>query len=297
MAAFVVGVLGVLLTMSAQARSIRLEPGSSHAPKVEIVHQSANGTTFEVTIPEVSVTEVEADGNTYVRLSLPGGHSARLDEGKPEVPQVAVLLAVPTGARVTAQVLEHRTRSFEVGKVYPLQPVPRVGDSPGPFVVDERFYETDAYYPASPFAAAEPGRWRDLSVSSVRVYPVRVNPAKGTIEVASRIRVRVDYAGGAYPRATTDWMATLYSRVVANFGQLHLRTVTDSPTGWDYLAVIYEDYAEDNDLEEYLAWIGQRGHRVRPMVVHEGITADALKDSIRAVYNDTGAAGPRYYEP
>jgi len=279
----VAGLLGVLLAVDAQAQSIRLSATHDGPASVEVIQQSASGTTFEVTIPEINVIQVKAGGKAYDRLSLPGGQCARLEEGKPEVPQVAVLLAVPTGAQVTARVLQQETEVFAVGRVYPQQPVPRVGDGPGALVVDEQSYRIDAYYPGMSFDVANPARWRDLSVLSVRVYPVRVNPARGTIEVATRIRVRVDYAGGAYPRATTDWMATLYSRLVANFGLLHLRTCSDSPTGWDYLAIIHNKYDSCQNLGTYLDQVEQRGYRVRRMTVQDSITDVALKDSIRAV--------------
>ena len=162
----VASVLGVLLAMSSGAHSIRLEPGSSHLAKVEILKQSAAGTTFEVVIPEILVRDIDIGGSSYVRLDLPGGQSAHLEVGKPEVPQVAVLLAVPTGARVSARVLEQETEVFEVGRAYPQQPVPKAGDGPGAFVVDEQSYRIDTYYPGTSFDAANPARWRDLSVSS-----------------------------------------------------------------------------------------------------------------------------------
>ncbi|MCR4423184.1 MAG: C25 family cysteine peptidase [candidate division WOR-3 bacterium] len=264
--------------------------GAPGVPAVKILEQSSRSTTFEVTVPGLELERVAVDGQEFVRLNLPGEVMAVLDEGKPQVPKVSVLLGIPLGARISARVLSKETERFKVDRIYPLQPPLLDNQEPGPLVIDHDFYAQDVSYPGKDWALINTGVWRDLGVANLQVYPVQVNPAKGEIEVTKRILVRVDYSGGNYPEFIADWMVPLYSRYVDNFNFLPVKPLTDYTPGVRYLVFCNAKFDTCVYLNDsLLSWVHQRGYQVRK-ITKASFTAQEIKDSIRAEYNRNNPA-------
>ncbi len=263
-----------------------LSTGGRHgAPEVEILRQSALGTVFEVTVPGIEASTIEADGRTYRRLTLPGEVFAALDEGRPEVPKVSVLLGIPTGADVAVRVTVLESMRLEVAEVYPLQPPLLDGEEPGPTVRAGDFYTRDIVYPEVDARGLEPGVWRDLHVVNVEVYPVRVNPGRGEVTVATRMRIEVDYSGGSYPDRASDWLLPQYAEYIDNFEQLGIKPELDYSAGTRYLVICHNNYAAHSMLHDsLLGWVKQRGYDVR-VITKASFTASEIKDSIRNEYN------------
>ncbi len=252
--------------------------------RVTIVSSTGTRTEFEVFVPGILATPVAVSGVEFFRLSLPGENFAVLEPGRPEVPKVSVLLGIPKGANVSVQVLEHEVSTLPLESVYPLQP-PQLDNQPAPpFTIDRSFYSRDEQYPGKDAALIETGVWRDLGVANIQVYPVQVNPARGVVQVASRIRVRVEHAG-MMPRTVADWMMPVYSHYLDNFAQLRVKPETDYTAGVRYLVVAHSNWSSNSLLvDSLLGWVKKRGYDVR-MISKSSYTAQEIKDSIRAEYN------------
>ncbi len=253
-------------------------------PRVTILSSSDTRTEFEVMIPGVLTSPTVVSGTEFVRVTLPGEVFAALEEGRPEVPKVSVLLGIPKGAPVSVQVLEREVKTIRLANVYPLQP-PQLDNRPEPpFTIDWSFYSRDELYPCLDGALIETGVWRDLGVANIQVYPVQVNPGRGEVQVASRIRVRVEHLG-SLPRTVADWMMPVYSRYLDNFAQLRLRPETDYSAGVRYLVIAHSNWSSNSLLvDTLLGWVKKRGYEVR-MISKSSYTAQEIKDSIRAEYN------------
>ncbi|UCG42626.1 MAG: hypothetical protein JSU73_12315 [candidate division WOR-3 bacterium] len=253
--------------------------------RISVLKNNVSQTVFEVSIPGLDISPVTAEGNEYSKLSLPGDVFAVLEQGRPEVPKVSVLLAIPTGARVTARAEVLETRTLSVAKVYPLQPPLLDGDRPGPLVIDSDFYDQDISYPGFAAKVIETGVWRDLDVANLQVYPVQVNPARREIAVASRIRVSVDYSGGAYPTRVAGWMIPTYASYIDNFGSIRLAPQTDYTAGVRYLVFCHQDWASHTWLRDsLLGWVQKRGYDLR-VITKSSFTATEVKDSIKQEYD------------
>jgi hypothetical protein len=179
-------VLGGIAAQSAFAASMAT---------VEVKQSSLDSTVFEVTVPDVQMSQVVVGEDTFTRFLVPGANTAQLDTGRPEVPMVPVMLAVPDGAScsLTVQILEGETAA--VNRVYPLQPMVPWGEEPGPFVYDSAFYDTAAVYPPAGAAQVDMGMWRTLHVLHIQVYPVRAMPNKDTVILCSAIKVKGEFRG------------------------------------------------------------------------------------------------------
>jgi len=274
-----------LILVSAGSAAWYQAAGGAGQARVDILDQSAGGTTFEVTVPGIEVSAERRDGRDFSRVTFPGGQPAPLTVGRPEVPMIPVLLAIPTGARVSVHLVSIETQEFQVKPVMPFQPAPPIGRQPDKFVFDQGYYARDESYPATEAAVKLTAGWHDLGVASIHVYPVQVNPGRGTARVASRMVVRADFSGGAYPQTVTGWMIPMYSRLVANWPGLNLPPAQYDPAAHEYLAIAYGQWYDNAALRNMLAWIAQRGYRDTMMQVNaKGMIAESVKALIRTEY-------------
>ncbi len=264
--------------------------GDRGSADLTVLEQSAARTVRELSSPGVEVTPVDAEGEVFSQLSLPGDVRASIKEGRPEIPKVSVLLAIPNGASVSARAEVLDAKVLAVSNVYPQQPPLLDGQEPGPLVIERGFYSQDVAYPGRDMSVIETGVWRDLHVVNIQVYPVQVNPARGEITVASKIRLEVDYSGGVYPATVADWMIPQYGSYIDNFEQVGLRPETDYTAGIRYLVFSHTDYSSNAWLtDSLLGWVKKRGYDVR-MIAKSSFTAAEIKDSVRAEYNSHSPA-------
>ena len=237
-----VAVLTVLLAVGFVFAEWHEVAGGTGEVRVEILEQNASRTVFEVVVPGVEITTKEVDGEEFAVIELPGRRQATLEPGKPQVPLVPVLLARPYGAQVTVDVVAEQTTEIEVARPYPLQPRVTMSERQREFVIDREFYGRDGIYPPEDARLVHTATWRDLDVANIHVYPVRVNPGRRLVQVASRMRVTVEYSGGTYPTTTRGWMLPIYGRLVRNLAQLKLEPAADDPNACKYLAVVHENW-------------------------------------------------------
>ncbi|MDZ7372362.1 MAG: type IX secretion system sortase PorU [candidate division KSB1 bacterium] len=132
--------------------------------------------TFQLVYPE------ETD------LSAPPGH--------PLIPQRTLLLAIPPEAEPSVTVEEIALEAERAGVV--LAPQPRGGRSVeglGPiasYARDAETYTRQAWYPEDWIVHREVGRVRQQQVLRLSVAALRYQPAKGRLQLARKLRIRVD---------------------------------------------------------------------------------------------------------
>ncbi len=277
-------ILGLLLVAGPGFSAWLSTGGQSGSAGIAVVEQSSRGTVLDVTVPGLEAVLVSTDQGEYTRLELPGEVFAVLEEGRPQVPKVSILLAIPAGASVQARAEVLETRTLKVSNVYPLQPPLLDGQDPGPLKLDRAFYAQDVSFPAEDIAVIETGVWRDFDVANLQLYPVKVNPARGEVLVASKVRVHVDYSGGAYPTYYAEHMVRHYGTYLDNFSQLPCRPLTDYDEGIRYLVFCHQNWATHTWLHDsLLGWVKKRGYDTR-VITKSSFTPTEIRDSIRLEY-------------
>jgi len=253
-------------------------------PTISIVSNSDAGTVVDVVVHGVMRDTTTVDSTTYDVISLPGEVTADLDIGKPQVPQIAVLLGVPDNAQVSVSVQALDSTMFGIGLCYPYQGM-HSEDSVVPFVIDTGFYALDTFYPGEFSLVSENGLWRELTVSSTRTLPVRYNPLPRFLKVYSRYRVTASYSGGLYAhRVVQPWIANMYAGLLTNFARLN-------QDGW--LDVEWQPCVElivtvprfENALASLVQWQEKRGIKTE-VVVGSNWTAAVIISTILARFNN-----------
>jgi Leucine-rich repeat (LRR) protein len=171
---------------------------SGTPPTIAVPSSDLKEITVNIDVPGMYVTDkVASDGNNYQQLNLPQG-GVTTEEGKPQVPMLSQFIAIPIGAQVSVEILESDSDELTGYWVYPAQPpAADLENAPlPPFTLDEEFYTRDEFYPADVVKWEGPQVIRGSSVIILRVFPVQFNPARQTLRVYSKIRLRVTFHGG-----------------------------------------------------------------------------------------------------
>lgn len=197
------------------------DESSAGVGDVVLLSSTESGCTFEVTIPEPRVSEVEGNGRRFQRFSLPY-FLATGEVGGPELLMRRIHVAAPPEAHVSVEV---ERASFDVRTGVDLYPRPRleVEERHGEQTLSEKFaYDAEAYregtYPAKLAEFESEDIMRGYRMISVAVYPYQYQPAAGTLRVVKSVVVRVSFRGGVrrpgdrYPARPAE--SGIFTRVV-----------------------------------------------------------------------------------
>lgn len=190
--------LGGLLSpqaMRAQNDTVQIEAGPA-------------GITLTWTPPPISVTNVDIAGQTFSRVEIPGlSYSGQ--PGQPQLPQYSGLIGLPPDGGAQLRVLDIKTERIPLPHPPLPVPVPRPVSSlddasaafggPIDYVPDAAIYTTDAYFPPQVAQLGRPQPVRNRRTAALSIFPVRVNPVAGQLEVVKSIRLEVRFEQPAEP--------------------------------------------------------------------------------------------------
>ncbi|MCU0305373.1 MAG: C25 family cysteine peptidase [Thermoanaerobaculales bacterium] len=299
--------LACVATAAADERWIGFDgrPAGSEAT-VEVLRTGTEIVELELEIPGLVAERVEVDGTTYTRLEAPGlGRIGGV--GSPMLPALRRFVEVPQGASATvrATVLERTTLDLGAeglpGLLYPVQlPMPKCDCQEAR---DWRFsFDAKAYARTSERrepALTGPFGLRDHRMLLLTAAAASYDPAAGTVEIATRLRITVEISGG--DAAAT---AAMKSRLSSRHFDAFLRdaavnlNLTDA-AGWAYpdsapvefLIITPPQLAAD--LEPFVEWKTSTGYRVSVVTTDvTGTTTSSIKAYITGLYN--GPTPPVY---
>ena len=199
--------------------------GDEDAAEVRLLASDAGGFVIDLHLRGLKVEVAEIGGETFHVLTV-SEKATTIEVGRPEIPVVSEVIAVPAGARIRATVIKSSFSAYPGYRVRPFQP-PEVDCDPSeearPFVIDEEFYSQDAFYPRELVIVGAPGTWRDLDVVELQINPVAFNPASGELRVYDHLRVRIDYEGATLEKRTAEpKFSRMYQDVILNYDTLDL---------------------------------------------------------------------------
>jgi hypothetical protein len=138
-----------------------------------------------------------ADGTRLVQRG--GGLPTTWELGQPELPYDLVTLLVPAGSRFIG-LRAHAAPEDVVATGARLAPAAPIVDDMGKVKLPPSVAPPSGPYPARRAAFAGGGSLHGYQLLSVRVYPVRYEPASGSVLAARRVDLEIDLApGGGVP--------------------------------------------------------------------------------------------------
>lgn len=167
---------------------------------LRIIRSDAGEIILELSVAAFQVQDVEHEGVTYHRISIPD-FGWMTDVGRPQLPVRSVMVGVPEGTRAAFEILAADYQTLPDYRPVPV-PRPEVNEDSVPgaavtyrFARDGSVYDRDALYPSRPAAVGLMGRMRGREVVQILFHPIRINPAKEELRFYNRILVRVGFEG------------------------------------------------------------------------------------------------------
>jgi len=172
------------------------------APVLTLLESTAGGLVLSVSVPGFFSETIDVLGTEFSRISLPSCARASADTGRPELPPIRRLIAVPDGCQLSVSVAAQETVAFRDVVVYP---VPRtVADQTEEghwFVAEEFAYDQQAY--ASQLRVPQPlvevrhvGALRGQAVAQLVIHPFRYKADSEDLDVLRELIVDVEFTGG-----------------------------------------------------------------------------------------------------
>ena len=187
-------------------------PGFGEEPATTVPESDHTLLKAVVKLGKPRMMSVKVDEELYTEIKLKsleigeayGGPGAA---GKPAVPMLYKLIAVPINAQPKLKVLSLKKRKIVGVNLYPHQPsaVDPAGEEPPPpetfedppFTKDEEAYEQDAYYPPEAVTMEVVGQMRDLNLVQVGIASAQYNPVEQALELTEEVEFEVEFEGGS----------------------------------------------------------------------------------------------------
>ncbi|MEO0095160.1 MAG: C25 family cysteine peptidase, partial [candidate division WOR-3 bacterium] len=273
--------------------------GTEQIPKkTSIELLSANETSVQLNIKIFGAEVSEYDANKLTYTGKEVFALLKIDEyafigeiGKPKLPMVTSVLDVPHKANIKVEVISAESQEIDLRtlgidkRIAPALPsVIKKPNVKAEFIIDEKTYSTDAFYPdkIADIYEGDGGLARGHRLATLRVYPIHYNPVSGRIRVYTDIRLKVDFVDGdiletqrVIAKDFSPVWEEFIRRTVINYPE-YLRGVPPLPVYYD---IFYNGQAQTvaNKLAQ---WKKKKGYKIR-MWNAAGWTASAINDTIR----------------
>lgn len=209
----------------------------AEAPGPRILETTADRIVFELEVPQPSIDQVEAQGRTFDRFSLPDYPSTGRP-GEPELPQINIAVGVPAEGEISVRVLEAKndvlpgTYTVIPASAWTVQRDPETGQAlaesgvQAEFALDPEVYALDKMLPEAVATLDETAFLRQQRIARVSLHPVQFNPARGEVQVYRYLRVEVSFPSpqqlalnGDIPAGTDDAFESLLQDQLLNYEQ------------------------------------------------------------------------------
>lgn len=206
-------------------------PISAQNPFEPVIESNETGLMLTWTPPAFSLTSVRVNGHDYSQLQMPFT-SLSAQPGYPELPLYSGLIGLPPSGEAQLRVVEVKR------EVVSLPDVPLPAPSPQPVQLspteidpfsfhsglmvrqpDPAVYTANAFYPTNAAQLSPPQQLRDRRIAALTIYPLRVNPTSGQMEVIRFIRLEITFTRPASVlsgQAITDPLAQGLHSILLN---------------------------------------------------------------------------------
>jgi hypothetical protein len=311
----------------------------SGSPAVQpVAALTSAGTTqvrFRVLFPAPRFTVETGRGQRYLEMWSPGmGYLSPVFDGKqadqnrttpggsavgrPDLPGVSEMLAVPQGSSVSVRVVGSTGYQLPGVQLWPVQesapasvgngPLPR---SPFPFVINKAAYASAASFPQKAAIAQVPGSMHGLRTVSVSLAGGSYRPAKRDLTVLTSVTVAVTFSstvkGNVFGPSTliSPWdeaFQNIWQQNLLNYGSV-VKGLTNAPPNFNLcgeqmimitaseLQKAADSYAADRTADGILTSVFLTGP---PSAGGIGTTAVQIRNFIASQYDSNCAIRPSY---
>lgn len=267
--------------------------GAPTSFKLQTIASTAKQFSFAVKVDGFVQDIKQEESITYQRVKIPNA-GVMSEVGKPNLPVIRRLVAVPAGKKVVVSVVSSKQVTRRGYNIYPVQE-PVVEQAGGPyrtkFTINRKFYQTNQFYPGKLYSVSKPMIMSGQTVVQIEVFPMQYNPDTKTINLFTDVKLKIDFIDTNMQRqkinqvrqisiTTAQWKE--YKRF-ANFDWLKDLLVLRK--GANYLIIAADDFVEE--IAPLAEWKHMKGFTTKIVKVSTiGNTDTAIRNYISNAYHN-----------
>jgi hypothetical protein len=257
-------------------------------PVLSVIESNDQKTVIDVKMTGMWISNVEKEGQVYQRLAIPG-HTNLQEVGKPEMPVIHALVAIPEGADIEVVSYVDEPAYLSGYRIHPTQEPTVDGFSiDRPFVIDHQAYQSTSPYPADIVRFEEPGQWRYLRVVSIEIAPVTYIADIERVEVTPHMVIELRYHYSEPPvselreiEVEPQW-DRMYRRNVLNYDWLPITSGMRDNPGPAYLIITHPNF--ESAIQPLAIWHHKEGMETEVLVMNTTSSSE-VKNAIEERYD------------
>jgi len=257
-------------------------------------------------IPAFDFSTVELDDQFFTEIELVDA-GILLNEGQAKLPMIRKMIEIPQGSIPQIMISDtwETVTLLELGlpsRIVPTQPSQeKEGDDNDGFVIDDKYYNTDQFFPQETVQISEINQIRGRRFALIEIAPICYNPLKGEVQLLISSDISIDLSKGFNFDATIDSIERysspdfedMYQHIFTNYGYYeNLASENKDPEG--FLIIVHDAFNDEiTPLANWKTTMGYDTTVTLTSSIPGGATANNIKSYIETAYT-TWSPPPSY---
>lgn len=267
-----------------------------------------NSIFIQYSLSELEIENITSNAGEFYRVRIPG-HSSPSEKGKPELPVLSRLLAIPEESTYSVRISDVKSQKIYPAKkgirgyLYPVQEgeTKQEQKQRSEFTIDREIYSSPSIISSDTVSISKIGKIRNTSLANMVISPVRYNPKSNYIEVITSMKIEINFENGWLSANKSSGSESYLFEQSLSKGTLNYYP-TEIITGYSdnpVEMILVTDTAFSKHLQPFIRWKSKKGFRIHVLYIGKelaGTTYQEIKESITRVYNNSLSAGhaPEY---
>ena len=213
-----------------------------------LTEKTRDGMHISYQLGQFTLSQLDYRGEEMSEISI-NGIVLPNAAGSPNLPTESRMMAIPTGAKATLDVVHYDMEVFHNVNIAPALRIQAETEEPDmDYKKDMKVYARDAFYPENPFEMGET-YIRGVDAITVAITPFQYNPVTKELKVFTNIELSVRYEGGnghfGEDRLRSPYWDPILAAELMNYDQLPVidyearmqQWLRDGAEGAEYLII------------------------------------------------------------
>ncbi|MBN1619358.1 hypothetical protein JW890_01405, partial [candidate division WOR-3 bacterium] len=283
-----ISVLALLIPLSLIAEVYDLTPSQT---QMNVTYSNFSSVGLRAEFNSVELSKKLENGQFYTSVGIQNTHPSG-ELGQPNIPVIRRLVEIPSGASVSLNAFPSGEKEiFLTSRIYPNQPsLVKIPGSERVFEIDNSAYTENLVYGNEPARIVDEGYIRGHRFVTVEVYPVRYEPATGSLTLRENVDIEILLNGSDVPLTRLN-----YERYYTKPHEAYIRKAMLNAFSYgnidypslpiEYLIIVPDALAPN--LSSFVEWKERKGYNVTVALKSQvGTTNTAIKNYIQNAYNN-----------
>ncbi len=270
-------------------------------PEIKLIENTPENVALSVNLSGIWTDVKSTHKKLFSTISFPEAGVTNI-VGMPQLPVIRKMVEIPYGSEINVRcnvINEIAVNLKGIGANYKILPVQySIPKIPGaerkiPFVMNNKFYNSNQFYPEKDITYTGPYYYRGHKTIMVEFYPVKYNPYSDTVRIITDADIEITFSGGNWEKTDENVVSKFsptfekwFEKNIVNYRGIEGYKGTSSLNYSEgMLVVVGSTFVNDTNLDDYLDLRRAEGLKVVKVAMSDiGSTADDLRTYIRNQY-------------